>query len=468
ATEEDAFANPNAAKDYLYSIYGYMPNKRSSGSLDLMTTDEIVTAFEHENFAQFPKGQYTPANPVIQYWSGLYKGIRQGYIFLNNIDSVPELSERKKTEYKAEAKFLIGYFHFLLTRMYGPIIIQEEVVDVDKPYEDYKARAPYDETINHIADIFDEAAKDLPAKRSGSEYGRATSVIAKSIKARMLLYAASPLYNGGGKSNSSYYEGFTNDDGTQLIPTEYDPEKWKRAANAAKDAIDAAESVGHTLFYGEDNVSADLPEDPVEKRLRFTFMYEDSPELIWTETREEGPYGLQNKSTPRVSEWSGTWNGVAPTITILEAFYTENGLPIDKDPNYNYEKRYDIGTNSNGTTLNLNRHRGPRFEAWISYHNSYYEILRPEGDQVLMKYRKYDNGGIQDRSENYSPTGYLNKKGVHPLLDQSSGLGINQQYPWPKIRLAELYLNYAEALIGYGQDLETAKKYIDKVRKRAG
>src|SRR5699024_4883398 len=163
------------------------------------------------------------------------------------------------------------------------------------------ARAPYDETINHIADIFDEAAKDLPAKRSGSEYGRATSVIAKSIKARMLLYAASPLYNGGGKfnssyyqgfttvhgitlitseygratsviaksikarmllyaasplyngggkSNSSYYEGFTNDDGTQLIPTEYDPEKWKRAANAAKDAIDAAESVGHTLFYG--------------------------------------------------------------------------------------------------------------------------------------------------------------------------------------------------------------------------
>src|SRR5699024_2261577 len=213
---------------------------------------EIATTYEHDNFAQFRNGQHTPATPVIQYWSGLNKCIRQGYIFLNTIDSVPEMSERKKTEYKAEAKFLIGYFHFLLTRMYGPIIIQEEVVEVDKPYEDYKARAPYDETINHIADNFDEGAKDLPAKRSGPEYGRATSVIAKSIKARIGLYADSLLYNGGGKCNSSYYEGFTNYNRDQMIPTQYDPEKWKRAANAANDAIDSAESVRHTLFYGED------------------------------------------------------------------------------------------------------------------------------------------------------------------------------------------------------------------------
>src|SRR5699024_5574077 len=71
------------------------------------------------------------------------------------------------------------------------------------------------------------------------------------------------------------------------------------------------------------------------------------------------------------------------------------------------------------------------------------------------------------RTNNYSPTGYLNKKGVSPLLNQSV-LQMSEHYPWPVIRLSELYLNYAEALIEYGQDLGTAKQYIDLVRERAG
>src|SRR5699024_372987 len=101
----------------------------------------------------------------------------------------------------------------------------------------------------------------------------------------------------------------------------------------------------------------------------------------------------QNKSTPFLSGRS--WNGLAPTLTILESFYTENGLPIDKDPDYDYEDRYTVSEGPNGTTLSLNLNRGPRFEAWISYHNSYYEIQREEKDKILMKYRRDDNGGIQ-------------------------------------------------------------------------
>lgn len=465
-TEADAFRNANSALGYLYSCYGYIPNQRSgTSSIDLMTADEIVTAFEHETFAKFPRGEYTASNPVISYWNTLYTGIRQCYIFKANIDGVPGIDDRTKTMYKAEADFLIGYFHFLLLRMYGPVVIADQQFDINMPSSDYPLRSTYDESVNFISSKLDEAAQNLPLEMvSSSDYGRATSVIAKSVKARMLLYAASPLFNGGGENASSLYSGFTSAEGEQLISTTYDKEKWKRAADAAKEAIDMAEAAGVSL-YQNSTYNTDLPSDPIEKDLRYTFIDRNSSEIIWAETRRESVYDFQNKSTPFIQGTS--WNGVAPTITILEAFYTENGLPIDKDPAYNYNGRYNMVDTELGTTIHLNLNREPRFNAWISYHNSYYEITRGANKQIKTQYRRNDAQGIQGRSNNYSPTGYLNKKGVAPGLVQSQ-LQVSVNYPWPVIRLAELYLNYAEALIEYGQDFATAKQYIDKVRTRAG
>lgn len=466
-TEKDAFNDIYAAENFLYSCYAPIPNPRMGQSaLDLFTADEVVSAFEHETFAQFPKGQFSASNPVISYWATLYKGIRQCYILLENVDSTPNLSDANKALYKAEAKFLIGYYHFLLARMYGPVIIQAGVADIEMPSAEYPGRSSYDEVVNFVVAMLDESASELPAKPvSASAYGRATSVVAKSIKARLLLYAASPLFNGGGGEKTSFYASFKDKDGNPLISTTYDASKWKRAADAAKEAIDAAEAAGHRLYTYNTSIKSDFPTNPVEKDLRFTFIDKNSPEIIWADTRKEGVYMFQNKSTPFVEGTS--WNGIAPTLTMVETFYTENGLPIDKDPQYDYQNRYEIGSNENGTTLSLNLHREPRFNAWVSYHNSYYEVMRGASGQTLMKYRRDDNGGIKGRSNNYSPTGYLNKKGVSPLLVQQQ-LSVTEHYPWPVVRLAELYLNYAEALIESGQDLATAKTYIDKVRTRAG
>lgn len=466
-TEADAFNDIYAAENFLYSCYAPLPNPRNSiNAIDLMTSDEVVTAFEHETFAQFPKGQFTASNPVISYWATLYKGIRQCYILIENVDSTPGLSEENKKLYKAEAKFLIGYYHFLLARMYGPVIIQDGVADIEMPPAEYPKRNTYDEVIDFVVSKLDEAAAELPVKHSStSAFGRATSVVAKAVKSRMLLYAASPLFNGGGEGGTSFYTDFKDKDGVQLIPTTYNPEKWKRAADAAKEAISAAEAAGYELYTYNESVNSEYPLDPVEKDLRFTFVDKNSSEVIWADTRREGVYMFQNKSTPFVQ--GNAWNGVAPTLTMVESFYTENGLPIDKDPEFDYEDRYEIAEGPNGTTLSLNLHREPRFDAWISYHNSYYEVIRGSSKQILMRYRRDDNGGIGGRSNNYSPTGYLNKKGVSPLLVQQQ-LTVTEHYPWPVIRLAELYLNYAEALIEYGQDFNTAKQYIDKVRTRAG
>ncbi|MDG5798921.1 RagB/SusD family nutrient uptake outer membrane protein [Marinilabiliaceae bacterium ANBcel2] len=471
-TEEDAFNNIYAAENFLYSCYSYMPNPRTGPtSLDFMTADEIVTAFEHELFANFPKGDFTASNPVISYWNTLFSGIRQCYLLLEGVDQTPGLSQQNKDNYKAEAKFLIGYYHFLLARSYGPSLIIDGVVDINIPHEEFPRRVPFDDVIDFIAEILDEAAEDLPTSYSASSaYGRATSVVAKSIKARALNLAASPLFNGGGEDGTSFYDGFVDDEGTQLISTQYDPSKWERAADAALDAILHAEEEGHQLYEYNESVNLNFPEDEAERSLRMTFADRNSREIIWADTRPEGPYDLQNKSTPFIQ--GRAWNGVAPTLTMVEYFYTENGLPIDVDPEFDYDNRYEIDAGPLGNTMVLNLNREPRFEAWVAYHNSYYEIIRDENgetvERVVMQFRRDDAHGIQGRSNNYSPTGYLNKKGVHPRLEQPGLSAPSQQYPWPKIRLADLYLLYAEALIESGSDFATAKEYLDRVRERAG
>ena len=130
--EKDAFQNPTMAERYLYSCYSFLPNPRhETASLDLMTADEVVTPWEHETFANFPKGNYNASEPVISYWNTLFGGIRRCYILLENIDAVPNMTEANLRIYKGEAKFLIAYYHFLLLKNYGPIPLIKGVMSID-------------------------------------------------------------------------------------------------------------------------------------------------------------------------------------------------------------------------------------------------------------------------------------------------------------------------------------------------
>lgn len=496
-TENDAFKDVKAAERFLYSCYSYLPDPRSgTSSLDLMTGDEVVTAFEHETFANFPKGNYTPTNisndDMISYWDKLFQGIRQCYILKNNISTVPGLSQAIAQDYSAQVDFLIAYYHFLLIRGYGPVIIIKEEPKIDTPKENYLGRSPYDECVKFVCDLFDETAKVLPATRSGDTYGLATSIAAKSIKARLLLYAASPLFNG----NSKFYSDFKNPDGTDLMPLSYDPGKWTKAADAALEAITLAENAGFRLYEPADanGLANSMPEpkDMTQRALRFTIADKDSREIIWADARTEGTYGISRKSMPYME---GTWNGIAPTMAMLERFYTKNGLPISEDPEFKYNQRYEVasfakadsGIYGEGETQVLNINREPRYYAWISYHNGYYECLgtadNTAADQAanypyLPKYKrgefksitqfcKNDNCGRHDRNNNFSPTGFLNKKGVRPDNQATKDFKAATNYPWPLVRLGELYLDYAEACAESNQ-LSEAKIYLNKIRTRAG
>ena len=492
--EEDAFEDVQAAERFLYSCYAYLPSPNSgSGSLDFMTGDEVVTAFEHEAFAGFPKGNYTAANPVISYWNTFFQGIRQCYIMLNNVDKVPNLPKETLEDYKAQAKFLIAYYHFLLARCYGPVILIKEEPSIVTPANEYLPRTNFEEVVTFICDLFDEAAKTLPSERNTRSYGLATNIAAKSLKAKMLLYAASPLFNG----NAKFFADFVDKEGNKLMPTEYDPNKWILAKNALKEAIDLAHSGGHALYTNTDlNQGNKEPLDPIQHRLRYNIIEKGNEEIIWADSRGEGYYGIQNKSLPYVS--SATWNGVAPTLNMLKRFYTENGLPIEADPTFDTNTMFDlvsVGENhahiaeQGARTTKFNLDREPRFYAWVAFQGGFYEVLSAAvnggyaNDPSYKKYSKTGQGKLvcdfvlggncargtvgNIRANNYSPTGYLNKKGVDPGFEVAKSLKGPRNYPWPLIRLADLYLAYAEACVETN-DLNTAKEYLNKVRVRAG
>lgn len=494
ATDKDAFADPASALRYVYSCYSYLPAPRhGSASLDFMTGDEVVTAFEHETFAAFPKGNYSSSNPVISYWNSFFQGLRQCYLLLGNLDRVPNLSETIKQDYEAQAKFLIAYYHFLLVRCYGPTILVTGIEDIATSPSDYKARMPLDACVTFVCDLFDEAAAGLPARRSVTEeYGLATSVAAKALKAKMLLYAASPLFNG----NAAFYADLKNHDGTLLMPTVFDPEKWAKCRDAMKEAIQLAESAGYALYTNTtfEQKENKYPENPTVRRLRYNIMEAGNPEILFADCRDEGYYGAQNKSIPFSTLGDVAWNGVAPTWNMLNRFYTKNGLPYDEDPAYKDKGKLDVVTvdeahageaEAGGQTLRFNLDREPRFYAWIAFQAGYFEVLSAATNGAYAKDPSYKDGRLvcdfvlggncsrrpggsgNLRTNNYSPTGYLNKKGVLPSFAVSTNLSHHNEYPWPIVRLADLYLGYAEACVETG-DLDLAKTYLDKVRERAG
>lgn len=498
-TEDDAFKDRNAAKNYVYSCYGYLPQSNiAQGSLDLLTGDEVITAFEHETFASFPKGNYTASNPVISYWNTFFQGLRQCYLFLANVDKVPDLTESVKTDYIAQIKFLIAYYHYQLARCYGPIILIKELPDVSVSQADYLPRTSYDECVEWICNLLDEAAQSLPPVRTNKEdYGLATSVAAKAVKAKMLLYAASPLFNG----NSKFYDDFKDKLGNLLMPVTYDPNKWIKAKNAIKEAIDLAEQNGHALYTKQDYKMGNEDANPYPatgpvRCLRTCLVDWDSrnPEVLLAETRNEGSYGIQNKSLPFVTDgWA--WNGIGPTWAMLNRFYTKNGLPWDEDPAYkdrdklkivNVDAAHADEAHEGSKTIEFNLEREPRFYAWIAFQGGYYEVMNGSTNPAyVMSNGKKDNSDSRlicdfvlggncsrgtatvQRSGNYTPSGYLNKKGVDPNTVVSTNSTNLNQYPWPIIRLADLYLAYAEACVETN-DLETAKQYLNKVRERAG
>lgn len=510
---DDAYKDADAIEKFLFSCYYYLPDvRREYLSMTLLTGGEVISSVGLTS-DKFVLGLYSPTNPIYNDWDNYFKGIVQCYLLLKNIDKAPDLTEDIKTLYKAEATFLIAYFHALIYRLYGPVIIYNESY-IDRDFgmnlqsKDYEERSSLDKSLEYIIKKIDESiAIGLKDGEHDSHYqGRVNKQTALAVKAILLSQAASPLYNGAYDPNNSqaddlrsYYKNFTDSEGNSLMNLTYDPTKWKRAADAFKIAIESAESAGYRL-YENVQFSQKYPKDPIQRNLRFFAIdYENTHEAVWADSRQETGAALERLCVPYSTNLQGR-GCVGPTLQYLYGFYTDKGVFIEDDPDFKYKaiendksapKTGDVflygeqpdEKNGKGVTALFNMHREPRFYAWIGYHNGYFEIYPTKAERtnpnvflgsdinmVRLQLRRDDYYG-KNKEQNptyYTPTGYLVKKWCIPQFDRDKAY--LDDYPFPVFRLADLYLLGAEALIEVGDasSIKLAKTYIDKVRNRAG
>jgi starch-binding outer membrane protein, SusD/RagB family len=466
ATLEDAFTRPAEAKNFLHSLYSFLPKLNDHLTYpELWGNDEVIIPWTWYDVYKLVSQPINPSNPFFDYWGNpaghafsYFEGIRQAYTFLEHIENTPGYSDVEVLAMKGEATFIIGYLHFCLVRQYGPTIIVDKIVALDAPEEEYfPYRSTYDESVEFCVRMFDDAYEMLPETQSKTDFGRITKVVAKAAKARILLYAASPLFNG----NPAFSE-YSNSNGQLLFPQSYDREKWKGAIEAAEEAFDEANSIGLALYEEYAN-------DPVSN-CRYAMVEPWNQELIWG-YRHEWYWGWQRHSAPRVIEGGQVTaaGGTAPTLRHIELYYTESGLPIDQDPSFDYSNRFQIAPGD--STIRLHRNREPRFYSNIAFDRGTYEINNASPVMYFRLNERHGYDGI-DRS-NYTRSGYLIQKGVHPKTMFTNTENIFIEYPWPILRLAELYLNMAEALNEYGYGTtdrfgNDAIHYLNLLRDRAG
>lgn len=495
-TIDHAFVNRNEAERFLFGCFGFMPdigNVHQDPALtagDEVWFNEPLLDFTPDLHKIF-KGEQGATNPLANYFSSkhdgnarggknLFTGLRDINIFLENINKPYDLSDFEKKLWIAEAKFMKAYFHFWLLQMYGPIPIIRENLPIDSAPEITKIyRDPIDEVVDYIVSLLNECAEDLPLRIEDeiNDMGRPTKPIALALKAKVLTLAASPLFNG-----NTDYTNVVDNRGVQLFPQEYSTEKWIRAAEALKEVIYIAHEAGHELYDYNNSLYARFLDSStiMAMQVRGAVVERWNPEIIWGNSRTSSN-GLQRLSYPTISQATDDMLPTyAPPLNIVEQFYSSNGVPIEEDKNWQGidwygikrgDEKHKYYIRENYETINLHFNREARFYGSIIFDGMrFYGQGRHADDENLFTiYLKFNNlpGGFY-RSR-HGITGYLSNKLIHYLTSSASGNINTYSYAFPIIRLADLYLLYAEALneIKDVPDFEVYE-FIDLVRNRTG
>jgi hypothetical protein len=288
------------------------------------------------NAAYLAQGLQNINDPYLNYWDGgrngknLFIGIRDCNIFLENIHVPTDVEEDERVQWTSEVKVLKAYFHFYLLRHYGPIPVVRENISVDASGVSVY-RDPVDDVVNYIVELIDEAMPDLLPNSSetrGEDAGRITQPIAAALKAKALVWLASPLLNGSEHEKPTF--SLIDKRGVQLFPQEYNPEKWVRAAQAIKEAIDISHKNGHRLYVYQNN-NASLSAVTLQKCvLRGAVTEKYNPEIVWPAT--QSTQNLEYNVSPYLDVLSGYYNSeFGATLKIAEQYYTRNGIPMEED-----------------------------------------------------------------------------------------------------------------------------------------
>jgi len=446
-TLDDVFKSEINTEAFLNSVYSSVPlyfyHYQYFTFLAGVTDDAQDADIGNESSniaAQWNVGGLTPSlnplaagdDPNVNHYVSFWTGIRSANIFLENINNAPITSSSKKSRLKAEATLLRAFFYWELIKEYGPMPILENPLD---PSFDYATliRPSFQDDVDFIVKSCDTVISnpDLPMRITlESERGRFTKAVAYAIKSEALLYNASPLWN---PSN--------------------DLAKWQAAATASKDALSALTAGNeYELFpdYGDYFLSqSDINVDPKDKETIYEIKQGDDPNLITIAT---------------IPSRDGIKAGICPSQELVDAYDMQNtGEPAitgysDADhltPIVNTSSGYDPDHPYVG--------RDPRFYATIWYNGSAYDNI----NGVIHTIETYDGGTDQllkaPPNRRNTHTGYYLRKYIDPRIQYLQA----SHARFKKYRLAEIYLNYAEAANEVNGPTQDVYDAIDTIRNRA-
>ena len=505
ATIEMAFNNRTNAEKYLATCYSYIPLYGAQRDNPGLTSGNDIWFYTMEDASFNNKWSFGIANglqntsdPLNNYWDGgnggkqLYRAIRDCNIFIENVSDrtkVADLDETERRRWIAEIKVMKAFYHYYLFQLYGPIPIVDVNLPISAPEEEVRIKRDKIETVvSYIVDLINETVTDLPLKiyNEATEMGRITQPAALAIKAKTLLLAASPLFNG-----NTDYANFKDKNGEPFFPQTNDANKWKIASDACKEALDVALKAGHDLYDFKEETLENLPENLMySMNVRQAVTERFNKELVWG-CGKYYTYDLQCMCQPRIllfhGEKQNTCKGAySPTLDIAEMFYSNNGVPIEEDKewaaNNSYNNRYETAVatatdkyfiKEGYQTVKLHFNREPRFYGTLGFDgSSWYGHGKEHADDLY--YLEAKKGQITGQSQlaNYSVTGYYAKKLVYYKIIISESSAVIEEYPFTIVRLTDLYLMYAEALNEATDNGEFVPKEvydnIDIIRKRSG
>lgn len=496
---KDATKDYEATLGFLYSCYAGVRMPMTYSGVESAADEWALPALWNEGHHGYLYNLDVPNTLIDWTWGSTYQFIGQCHLFHQQLDGARGVTEKDKEEWAAEADFLIAYYHMQTLLLYGPCPINEAFVPEDAHESTFPGRSHFDYCVDWIVNKFDQAAEKLPAERDNEQWGRATSTMAKALKARLLVHAASPLWNGSfpypeWKNSKFETEGY----GLELVSHNYDPKKWERARQACEEALNHALSAGFTLYQDmsrNDDEKVPLPyvpgvdpntpegEEFLERVLLMRYLVttrvsEGNKEIIWGHADQGNMlYG----SLPGFIQFHnngsrlGGYSGVSPLFsTTISYFYTENGKCPADDPTFTPEDQWFESAGFRGgreDIINFNVNREPRFYAWLAFDGGDYASKLVNGAPLKLHMRDKEKQGMNLalRPRDNCVTGYLSQKFVEPnRLQNKSGQWVNvESKPRSLIRLAELYLNLAECEAALGMN-DKALSHINPIRLRAG
>ena len=455
--------------------------------------DEFVTGdYERSLGAKMlniPDGLQLSQKPIGDVWGSTYYSLRLLNTFIQRIVDVYDMTEAEKINWRAEAMAVKAFYYFELVKRYGPIVLVPTNIDVNVDLQKMQVpRSHVDTCFNEIVRLLDEAIPDLyySKEREASHKLFPSKEGAMALKAKVLLYQASPLFNG-----NDFYVNFKGKDGEPLFNTKYDPENWKRAAEAADEVVALCESLGYKLITGDQDKATNLLNDMRDIELSIWEREYDGVEAVFM-TGFQGalinsfPYLLPNFPEGYPEKESSARGTFGPSMKMVESFYTKNGLPLNMDKEWPYANRYKMGREVDNTyqgvvalnedVLNLHLRREPRFYAHIAADRCYWQRGPVASKNLEVQAYRGEAFGLHesylDASTRQNICGYYVKKYTRTEVQTSnyrSNSAVLGDCRWPVIRLAELYLMQAEAWNEYlNKPDDRVYEPLNKVRRRAG